>query len=115
MWYNKDMETSSASSIAIELPREAIIDFCQRWKIIRLELFGSVLRDDFQPTSDVDVLVTFAEGLPLSLLDIVHAEQELSEIVGRRVDLVERPAVEKSHNWIRREAILSTARPFYDA
>jgi hypothetical protein len=71
------------------------------------------LTPSFRPDSDVDFLATFAPDARWSLFDEGPMEQELSEIVGRRVDLVSRRAVERSHNWIRRAAILESARPVY--
>lgn len=102
-------------SARIPLDHEKIAEFCWRWKIIEFALFGSVLRDDFRPDSDVDVLVTFAPDAEWSLFDDVDMEEELSAIFGRKVDLVSRQAVERSDNWIRRKAILSTAEPVYVA
>lgn len=99
----------------IALPRQAIEAFCLKWKIIRLELFGSVLRDDFRPESDIDLLVTFAPDNRWSLLDLVAMEQELAELLGCKVDLVERSSIENSHNWIRREDILGSAVEYYAA
>ncbi len=99
----------------IPLDRDVITSFCKRWKIAELALFGSVLRDDFRPESDVDVLVEFAPEASWSLFDHVAMEEELSEILGRKVDLVSRRAVEKSSNWIRRTAILESARTYYAA
>jgi uncharacterized protein len=100
-------------SVGISYSRRAIADFCRRWKIVELSLFGSVLREDFRPESDVDVLVTFADGAHWSLLDHVAIEGELSRLMGRDVDLVSRRAVERSKNWVRKEAILSGAEPIY--
>ncbi|OLE56307.1 MAG: nucleotidyltransferase [Cyanobacteria bacterium 13_1_40CM_2_61_4] len=102
-------------SARIPIDREKVADFCRRWKITEFALFGSVLRDDFRPDSDVDVLVTFAPDAEWSLFDDVDMEEELSAIFGRKVDLVSRRAVERSDNWIRRKAILSTAEPVYVA
>jgi uncharacterized protein len=102
-------------STRIPIDRDKIADFCRRWKISELALFGSVLRDDFRPDSDVDVLVTFAPGADWSLFDHVDMQEELSGILGRKVDLVSRRAIERSANWIRRRAILSTAEPYYVA
>jgi len=99
----------------IPIDREKLADFCRRWKITEFALFGSVLREDFRPDSDVDVLVTFAPDAEWSLFDDVDMEEELSVIFGRKVDLVSRRAVERSDNWIRRKAILSTAEPIYVA
>lgn len=97
------------------LPIQAIHDFCRRWEIDKLEIFGSRLREDFTPESDLDFLATFRLEAQWSLFDVIAAEEELSGIVGRRVDLVERPAVEQSENWIRRNAILKSARCVYVA
>jgi uncharacterized protein len=97
----------------IEMPEKQIADFCQRWRINEFALFGSVLRDDFDPQSDVDVLVTFAPGADWSLLDHVRMEQELADLLGRRIDLLSKQAVEQSHNWIRRREILNTAEVVY--
>ena len=99
----------------IEIPKEKIADFCRKWKIVELSLFGSVLRDDFRPGSDIDVLVTFSRDAEWSLLDHVAMEEELSAIFGRKVDLVSRKAIERSENYIRRDAILETAQPYYVA
>jgi uncharacterized protein len=89
--------------------------FCQKWKIIEFSFFGSVLRDDFGPDSDVDVLVTFAPDAQWSLLDVARAERELSEVFGRRAEIGERSAIEKSENYIIRREILSSARRIYAA
>ena len=97
----------------ISLPSESLREYCRRWKITELDLFGSVLRDDFRPNSDVDVLVSFAAGTRPGLADIMRMEEELSGLLGRQVDLVERRAVEQSENYIRRKHILSTAEPVY--
>ena len=97
----------------IEIPKEQISDFCRKWKIAELSLFGSVLRDDFRPDSDIDVLVTFSRDAEWSLLDHMAMEEELSAIFGRKVDLINRKAIERSENYIRRKAILETAQPYY--
>lgn len=93
----------------------ALDDFCRRWKITELRVFGSALRQDFRRDSDLDLLVTFRTDAGWSLLDHVAMQEELSAIVGRAVDLVSRSAVEHSHNWIRKKAILESARPLYAA
>jgi len=97
----------------INLPEKQIAGFCQRWRICEFALFGSVLRDDFGPDSDLDVLVVFAPGAAWGLLDHVQMEQELAELLGRRVDLLSKRAVEQSHNWLRRREILNTAEVVY--
>jgi len=97
----------------LDISESAIADYCQRWKITKMELFGSVLRDDFRSDSDVDVLVTFAPDSHWTLFDLVDMEDELTKIMGRKVDIVERHAVEHSRNYIRRKAILGTALVIY--
>lgn len=76
-------------------------------------MFGSALREDFRPDSDLDLLVRFTPGADWSLLDHVAMEEELSGIVGRKVDLVSRRAIERSSNWICRKAILESAEPYF--
>ncbi len=73
--------------VQIEIPQEAIAAFCEQNDIRRLSLFGSVLRDDFRPDSDVDVLVEFEPGAVVGLFDIARMERELSHLLGRKVDL----------------------------
>lgn len=101
------------ATIAIDIPEAQIADFCRKWRISELSLFGSVLREDFGPESDVDVLATFAGDASLSLLDMIAAEEELATILQRPVDLLARSAVERSENWIRRRSILSSAEKIY--
>lgn len=101
--------------IRLALRQNQVADFCRRWKIAELALFGSALRSDFRPDSDIDLLVTYDDDAHWTLFDHMQMERELSAIVGRKVDLVSRRAVERSANWIRREAILSSAEPLYVA
>ena len=95
------------------IPPETLRDFCQRWQISELALFGSVLRDDFGPDSDVDVLVSFAEDARHSLFDLDDMESELKAIFGREVDLVTRRGIESSPNYLRRNVILESAEVIY--
>ena len=99
----------------IDIPLDAISAFCKRWQVTELALFGSVLRDDFGPNSDVDVLIRFESEHTPGLFGIVRMERELSELFGRQVDVVTRGAVENSRNYIRRKAILNSARVVYAA
>ena len=99
----------------LDFPYKQIEAYCHRWKITELTVFGSVLREDFREDSDVDVLVTFAEDARWSLFDLVTMQDERKDILGREVDLMTRKGVEQSHNPIRREAILRSARPIYQA
>lgn len=100
-------------SVAVDIPKKEIAAFCRKWQIRELALFGSVLRDDFGPQSDIDVLARFDPAASLSLFDLVDAELELEQIFGRPVDLLERSGVERSQNWIRRRRILNSARTIY--
>jgi predicted nucleotidyltransferase len=98
-----------------ELPIVELREFCTRWNIRELCVFGSYLREDFGPQSDVDFLATFAPDARWSLFDEVTMIDELERIVGRKVDLVARDALARSQNYIRRDEILSTARTLYAA
>ena len=91
------------------LPMTEIAEYCRRWKIQELAIFGSALRDDFEAESDVDVMVTFHENATWGLLDHIRMQQDLEAIVQRDVDLVTRRAVEQSRNPLLRREILSTA------
>ncbi len=97
----------------INMPQKQLADFCKRWLISEFALFGSVLRDDFDSNSDLDILVTFAPRAEWSLFDHLRMEQELTELLGRKIDLLNRRAVERNHNWIRRREILNTAEVVY--
>lgn len=97
----------------VDIPHEFIKDYCRRWKIREFALFGSVLRDDFRPQSDVDVLVSFDPDANWSLLDQVRMEEELGQKLGRNVDIINKQAIERSKNWIRRREILKTAKVYY--
>ena len=97
------------------IPTELLAEFCHRWKIAELRVFGSALREDFHPDSDLDLLVRFTADADWSLIDHVAMEEELSDIMGRKVDLVSQRAIERSSNWIRRTAILESAEPYFAA
>jgi len=101
--------------IGLDLPQERIAEFCSRWKISELALFGSVLRDDFTPQSDVDVLVTFDRSARVGLVALSQMERELGVLLGRTVDLIPRDAVEHSDNASRRRRILESAQVVYAA
>jgi predicted nucleotidyltransferase len=102
--------------LGLDAAREAqLVAFCARWRMARLELFGSVLRGDFRADSDVDMLVTFDRGAAWSLFDHAAMEEELSRLLARRVDLITRRAVERSANERRRASILGDAVPLLSA
>ena len=98
----------------IEVPKENLQNFCRKWNILELSLFGSVLLDDFRPESDIDVLVTFA-GDSEHTFDLALMEKELESIFGRDVDLVSRRGVEMSRNHLRKKAIMDSAETVYAA
>jgi len=97
------------------IDQSRIEEYCRKWKISEMSLFGSALRDDFTPDSDYDFLVKFAPEAEWSLLDHVRMEMELKELLGRKVDIVSRRAIEQSRNWIRRNAILESTEVIYAA
>ena len=94
----------------LEIPSDKIADYCRRWKITELALFGSALRDDFNPESDIDLLVTFDRDAHWTLFDMVDMQEELKDIFGRDVDLVSRRGIESSQNYLRRMDILSSTK-----
>jgi predicted nucleotidyltransferase len=96
----------------IEVPRERIEEFCRKWSIAELALFGSVLTEDFRPDSDVDVLVTFAPDARHSLFDRVEMIEELKEIFGRDVDLADKSGLV---NPFIRKHVLAHHRVVYAA
>jgi uncharacterized protein len=99
----------------IKVSKDRIKAFCRRWKVNEFAVFGSILRDDFRPESDIDVLVTFAPKASRKLDHILEMKEELQEIFGRPVDLVERRLIESSPNYIRRNHILNNLETLYVA
>ncbi len=102
-------------ALQINVPYDVIADFCRRWRIRELSIFGSALREDFRPESDVDVLVSFEPGVTWSFHEWLEMIRELEAIFGHKVDLVERRLVEQSRNYIRRKHILSHLERVYVA
>jgi len=97
------------------IPHQQLAAFAQRWKIRELALFGSILRDDFKPDSDVDVLVDFSPEARWTLFHLLDMREELMQLFGREVDLVTKRGLMNSRNNLRREAILSTVKVIYEA
>ena len=104
-----------SSTVKINFPQDKITEFCRKWKITEMALFGSVLRDDFRPDSDVDVLVTFSLDQNWDYEHLLDMKEELEAIFGRPVDLVEKRLVEQSPNYIRRKHILTHLEKVYVA
>jgi uncharacterized protein len=109
------MNDKLTTTSTVSIPKDRLVDFCRRWKVAELSLFGSALREDFRPDSDVDLLVSFALGVTWGFDDLLTMKEELTTLVGRPVDLVERRLVEASENYIRRRHILSHLEPLYVA
>ena len=99
----------------LTVPMDRIAEYCRANGIKRLDVFGSALRADFGPDSDIDLLVEFEPDRTPGLFDFARMEEELADIFGREVDLVERSAVERSRNYIRRAAILGSAETIHVA
>jgi len=99
-------------SARIHIEHQRVADFCKRWGVTRLALFGSVLRDDFNAASDVDVLVTIAPDAATSYWDWPDMQDELESIFGRKVDLV---AAGGLHNPVRRKEILGNSEVIHAA
>ncbi len=96
----------------IDFYRKQIVNFCQKWRVKEFSVFGSFLRDDFNESSDVDVLLTFFQEAHHSLFDLVEMQEELKTIFGREVDLIEKEGL---RNPIRRKAILKNREVVYAA
>jgi hypothetical protein len=102
-------ERLNASSLQID-------EFCDRWHVAELALFGSVLRSDFKPDqSDVDVLVTFDSDYAWTFDAAFQMREELMTLFQRKVDLISRKSLEQSSNWLRRNHILNSAQVIYVA
>ena len=99
----------------IFVPESQLESFCQANGIARLDLFGSALRGDFGPESDIDLLVQFKPDRIPGLFDFVRIEQEFADLFGRKVDLISRTGIERSRNYIRRAEILGSAETIYAA
>ena len=99
----------------IKLPQDKIKEFCRKYKINEFSLFGSVLTDQFDHDSDIDILVSFDENAKHTLFDLTRMKNELELLLGYEVDLVSRRGIETSRNLIRKNAILKSAEPIYAA
>jgi predicted nucleotidyltransferase len=107
------MSTQTLISERLMLPPEALGAFCRRWHIAKLEVFGSIVRQDFRAESDVDFLVSFEPGGGPTGFDWFQIQEELAQLVGRKVDVLDRRIVEQSRNLYRRHHILAEATPLH--
>ncbi len=98
---------------SLKVSEQAIKAFCHRWNVVELDMFGSALRPDFGPDSDVDLLVVYADDAHPTLFDEGQMQEELEVLFARPVHFMTKRAVERSDNPIRRKAILESAMPVY--
>ena len=108
------MEAEGGQPVApyvLDLPAETLVAFCRRWQITRLEIFGSALREDFGPKSDIDLLVLFADDAHMGMLAWAHCQRELGQLFRRRVDLVPRDCLKP----LIRDEVLASAKVLYAA
>lgn len=96
----------------LDIPKDKLAEFCRKWKIVEFSLFGSILREDFGPESDVDVLVEFAPGGGITFDNRVEILDDLARIFGREVDIIAKEAI---RNPFRRHSILSAKKVLYAA
>ncbi len=100
----------------ITLPNERIARLCQKYQVEELSVYGSVLRDDFGPDSDVDFLVVFKDGDAGPWMSkVFDLERDLTALLGRRAEVATKRGVEQSANWLTRPAILDSAQVVYRA
>lgn len=97
------------------LPLNQIKELCDRWQIAEFAVFGSILRDDFNPKSDIDVMITFAPNARKGLLTLAKIKHELENLLGRTVDLSTKKSIEQSPNRARSQTILNSAQVLYVA
>ncbi len=97
----------------IKIGEDRLNEICKRYFINELAIFGSVLREDFNEDSDIDLLVEFKPGSEISLFDIVDLKEEFEKLFGREVDIVPKNAVKRSRNYLRKEAILQNYKVIY--
>ena len=97
--------------LAVSLP--TLDEFCQQHKITELSVFGSILREDFNLDSDIDLLVKFDPNAHISLMDMIKIENKFKILLKRNIDLVSKKAIENSKNWIRRQNILNNSEIIY--
>ena len=116
MLSTKNKITTNKIYQRLNLTAEKLEKFCQGNDIIELSLFGSILREDFNNNSDIDLLVVFdpIQKKKMSLIDLVEIQYQLEDLTYRKIDLIEKQTIINSHNWIRRQNILNTAQIIYE-
>jgi uncharacterized protein len=109
------IQLSSELQARLAITSEQLAEFCRRWQVAELSLFGSILQDDFDADSDIDFLVSYQPTAKRGLFEKMHMKEELESLFHREVDLVSKKAIEQSQNWIRRKNILGSAKVIYVA
>ena len=107
------METLTLGPISVD--RTALAAVCRKWGIGSVAIFGSALRDDFTPQSDIDLLIEYLPGIRHSLFEYGSMNEDFRNVFGKEVDLVHAEGIRASRNPVRRDHILSSAKPFYNA
>ena len=97
-------------TLQVQFDQKTLGEFCRKWRIRELSIFGSALREDFSPESDLDFLVSFDPKAPWSLFDLMEMKEDLESRLGYAVDLIEKEALRNP--WRKRE-ILSTREVLY--
>ena len=108
--YNLELDLQRVINDRLHVSLADIEAYCQRWQITEFALFGSVLRDDFRPDSDVDVLITFAPAYRLTLSSWLDMQEEIENLFGRKVDLTQKQLLKNPYS---RAEILKTNRVIY--
>ncbi|MEN8447484.1 MAG: nucleotidyltransferase domain-containing protein [Cyanobacteria bacterium J06555_13] len=98
----------------LRISAETVSTFCQKWGIVSMALFGSILRADFDNNSDIDILIAFSPTARQGLLTLSQIKRELESVVQRSVDIAVKESIEESTNWIRKREILATAKTVYE-
>jgi uncharacterized protein len=101
-------------TVQILIPQKHISDFCRRWKIVRLEIFGSATREDFNPKSDIDLLVEYDPDFHRTLVDMDQMQEEIEDIFQRKVDLISKRSIQQSPNPYKRKNILDNSIVIYE-
>ncbi|MEA5533751.1 nucleotidyltransferase domain-containing protein [Crocosphaera sp. XPORK-15E] len=99
----------------LQVNSEELKRFCENNLIAELAVFGSILRDDFSSSSDVDLLISYLPSAPRGLLEKIQLKEKLESLFNRPVDLISKTSIQKSSNWIKRQEILNSAEVIYRA
>jgi predicted nucleotidyltransferase len=113
------MLTNSSNQLKIyqrlQINSEELHSFCEANLIAELAVFGSILRQDFSSSSDIDLLITYLPSAPRGLLEKIRLKEQLESLFNRPVDLISKTSIEQSSNWIKRGEILDSAEVIYRA